>query len=203
MVSIPQYVLFCDSTFSKGPVLESSTVEKNIGFGRWHFVMERLDEPERFEAFDTESEIHRDRLALLAVIRGLESLELSGRVRLVTTSRYVDRGLRFGLPAWRDNQYHWESFGRFTPVRNADLWRRINIAMQFHDITCRRIPQTRISTNPAAHDPRTVQTPTFRPRNRSHAAAGSQRRLQWWEMAAAWIQSGAASKHGQIPALGT
>jgi ribonuclease HI len=109
----------------------------SIGLGRWQFVLERMDGPERLEAADGESYIHQDRLALLAVVRGLEALEQASLVRLVTTSRYVDRGLRFGLPNWRETNYQWESFGERKPVRNADLWRRVDVAMQYHKVTCR------------------------------------------------------------------
>lgn len=139
MVSMPQYLLFCDAFLSPSSSVATDSTEARIGKGRWHFILERLDEPERFEAMDTEPNIHRDRLALLAVVRGLEALENGGSVRLITTSRYVDRGLRFGLPTWRDTDYHWENFGRLAPIRNADLWKRINAAMQFHDITSRLI----------------------------------------------------------------
>ena len=138
MVCQPQYLLFCDSHLTQ-PVSSDGNCEPLIGQGQWHFVLERLDCQERLEAIDNEPQIHRDRIALLAVIRGLEALEQPGHVRLVTTSRYVDRGMRFGLPNWREANYEWESFGTFKPIRNADLWQRINSAMQFHEISCRML----------------------------------------------------------------
>lgn len=139
MVAMPQYLLYCDSSLSTRSSYDSFPASGVVGEGSWRFVLERLDEQERFEAEDFEANIHRDRLALLAVVRGLEALEHGGLVRLITTSRYVDRGMRFGLPNWRDSEYQWESFGRLTPIRNADLWRRIDTAMQFHEITSRLI----------------------------------------------------------------
>jgi ribonuclease HI len=78
-----------------------------------------------------------ERAALLAVVRGLEALEQPSRVTLVTTSRYVARGLQFGLSEWRETDYCWEHFGSVQPIRNADLWRRVDHAMQFHQISCR------------------------------------------------------------------
>lgn len=119
------------------PAMIDGQPQTTVGLGRWHFVLERIDGSERLEAVDTESYIHHDRLALLSVVRGLEALEQASLVRLVTTSRYVDRGLRFGLPNWRDTNYHWESFGLQKPIRNADLWRRVDVAMQFHEIKSR------------------------------------------------------------------
>ncbi len=132
----PHYLLICDSVISN-PALIDGVTQPTIGLGRWNFVLERIDGPERLEAQDCENYIHQDRLALLAVVRGLEALEQSSIVRLVTTSRYVDRGMRFGLPNWRETSYQWESFGMRKPVRNADLWRRVDVAMQYHEIACR------------------------------------------------------------------
>lgn len=136
MVCQPQYVLFCDSSLSL-PVASDGNCEPLVGLGSWHFILDRLDGAERLEAVDSEPQIHRDRIALLAVIRGLEALEHPSHVRLVTTSRYVDRGMRFGLPNWRDANYLWESFGTLKPIRNADLWQRVSSALQYHQISCR------------------------------------------------------------------
>jgi ribonuclease HI len=133
VVNQPHFLLFTDAHLSKSRACAIS----DQGFGRWHFVLERLDGPERLEAADSESDVHRDRLALLAVVRGLEALEQPSQVTLVTTSRYVSRGLRYGLNEWREAEYTWEHFGMQKPIRNADLWQRIDGAMRFHQVTCR------------------------------------------------------------------
>jgi len=227
MVCQPQYLLFCDSNLSL-PVTSDGNCEPLVGQGTWHFVLERLDGPERLEAMDTEPSIHRDRIALLSVIRGLEALEHPSHVRLVTSSRYVDRGLRFGLPNWRDANYLWESFGALKPIRNADLWRRITSAMLYHEISCRmlkssnelvesligsrgRLPQV---DHALAHSGGGTQVQTseqFPAQNRRRLSleAQSQRhtspsqlaptlassraplpvRPQWWDMAAAWVET--------------
>ncbi len=80
-----------------------------------------------------------ERLELLAVVRGLEALEQPSKVTLVTTSRVVRRGLRFGLELWRENQWHWERFGRMAPIKNADLWQRVDRALHIHDVSCRTL----------------------------------------------------------------
>lgn len=133
VVNQPHFLLFTDASLSKS----RASAVTDQGFGRWHFVLERLDGPERLEAADSESDVHRDRLALLAVVRGLEALEQPSQVTLVTTSRYVSRGLRYGLNEWREAEYTWEHFGIQKPIRNADLWQRIDGAMSFHQVTCR------------------------------------------------------------------
>ena len=89
------------------------------------------------EAADDEPESDPARLELLAVVRGLEALDQPSRVTLVTPSRYVTRGLRFGLDEWRENGWQWERFGEMQRVKNCDLWQRIDRAMRYHRIDCR------------------------------------------------------------------
>ena len=59
---------------------------------------------------------------------GWRPLPEPARVTLVTPSRYVNRGLTQGLPAWRTNGWQWEHFGDMVPVKNRDLWQRIDRA---------------------------------------------------------------------------
>lgn len=151
MVAQPHYLLFCNTHFNDG----TSHV---AGGGRWHFVLEQLDGTERLEAADSEPALNRERLALLSVVRGLEALEQPSQVTLVTTSRYVDRGLRYGLSSWRDADYMWERFGEQRPVRNSDLWRRIDAALQFHAVKCRLIQAAQPTT--AAVGPVVTEVPT-------------------------------------------
>jgi ribonuclease HI len=104
--------------------------------GQWRFVLEATDGSSKLEAADDEPEVSRDRLELLAIVRGLEALDQPSRVTVVTASRYVCRGIRFGLPAWREDAWQWERFGQLVPIKNADLWRRIDHAMGFHQVVC-------------------------------------------------------------------
>ena len=105
--------------------------------GQWRFVLEAVDGSAALEVADHEAESEVERLELLAVIRGLEALDQPSRVTLVTRSRYVSHGLRFGLSEWRENGWQWERFGQFVPVKNGDLWRRIDHALHFHRVDCR------------------------------------------------------------------
>lgn len=105
--------------------------------GQWRFVLESVDGASKIEAIDSEPEVQGDRLELLAVVRGLEALDQPSRVTLVTRSRYVSRGLRFGLDEWRETGWKWEHFGELTPVKNDDLWRRVDHAMKYHHVECR------------------------------------------------------------------
>ncbi|EAQ78857.1 RNase H family protein [Blastopirellula marina] len=122
--STPLYLLFCESA------------ESPYG-GTWRFVLEGVGQQERLVASGEETWRDRDRLALLSVVRGLEALPEPSRVTLLTPSRYVSRGFRYGLSVWRESGFRWERFGRLAPVRDADLWQRVSQAMQFHRVDCR------------------------------------------------------------------
>ncbi|MEO8269719.1 MAG: RNase H family protein, partial [Aureliella sp.] len=154
MVAQPHYLLFCDTHHSDNQLGASGPAGGYVrSGGRWHFVLEQLDGPERLEAADSELSMNRERLALLSVVRGLEALEQPSQVTLVTTSRYVSRGLRYGLNTWRDSDYTWERFGEQRPVRNSDLWRRIDTALQFHGIKCRLIQSSQPSPSQLSPEP--------------------------------------------------
>jgi len=131
----PHYLLFCDGNASAND--ESAGSQR----GRWRFVLEDLVSGERIEATDQEVACAPDRSALISVLRGLEALEQPSRVTLVTTSRYVSRGLQYGLTEWRDNDYSWEHFGAVQPIRNADVWKRIDRALAYHQVQCRWMAQ--------------------------------------------------------------
>jgi ribonuclease HI len=106
--------------------------------GDWRFVLEALDGSAKVEVADSEPDIRGERLELLAVVRGLEALDQPSKVTLVTPSRYVSRGLSHGLSDWRQNDWQWERHGEMVPVKNRDLWQRVDRALGFHRVECRR-----------------------------------------------------------------
>jgi ribonuclease HI len=104
---------------------------------RWKFVLQSVDGDERLVAADFENETRHSRLELLAVVRGLEAIGRPARVTLLTRSRYVSRGIRRQLSHWREHQWQWERFGKLVPIRDQDLWRRVDRALEFHRVDCR------------------------------------------------------------------
>jgi ribonuclease HI len=128
----------------------------NSGVPRWKFVLQAVGSDDQFAAGDVEYEARIGRLELLAVVRGLEALDQPSRVTLVTRSRYVARGIRRELGQWRDRRWRWERFGQLVPIRDHDLWQRIDRALQFHDVACvgwpfSAEPQLSVATESAAN----------------------------------------------------
>ncbi len=121
----PHYLVFSESTYARG-------------VGRWRFRFQRDDGGETFEAADIEPKLGGERLALLTVVRALEALDQPSQVTLVNTDPYVQRGIRYGLPQWRESGWRWECFGQMVPVKDADLWQRLERALEFHQVDCRR-----------------------------------------------------------------
>ena len=105
--------------------------------GRWRFVLRTEAGETRLTASDDEPQSSAERLQLLAIVRGLEAIDEPARVTLVGASRSIRRGLRQGLDLWRENEWQWERYGQWTPVKNSDLWQRIDRAMSIHTVQCR------------------------------------------------------------------
>jgi ribonuclease HI len=123
---------------TRGPhyLLFTGAIGSDANAAHWRFVLQPVGSDVSLAVADVEEFARPSRLELLAVVRGLEALEQPSRVTLLTDSRYVIRGLRRGLNQWRERRWRWERFGRLVPIRDADLWRRVDRAMQFHDVDC-------------------------------------------------------------------
>jgi len=71
-------------------------------------------------------------------VRGLEALDDPSWVYLATESRYVRHGLKYGLHQWKANNWRWENYGVWEPIKNADLWQRVDRAMDIHKLAWQR-----------------------------------------------------------------
>ncbi len=72
-----------------------------------------------------------NRMELLAAIVGLESLTQPCDVDLTTDSQYVRLGITQWLANWKKN--NWKTSQK-EPVKNQDLWRRLDAACQGHKV---------------------------------------------------------------------
>jgi ribonuclease HI len=101
----------------------------NPGPGGWGVIL-RYDGHEK-SLSGAEADTTNNRMELLAAIKSLEALKRPCRVRLVTDSQYVRNGITQWMAKWKRN--NWRTANR-TPVKNADLWERLDAAASRHDI---------------------------------------------------------------------
>jgi ribonuclease HI len=121
---MPHLLLFAETGLEQQP-------------GGWRFVLRTVEGTKQFEAADVESEVFGERLDLLTLVRALESLDQPSHVTLIGCTNYIRQGIHFGMPEWRMNDWLWEWFGHMVPVKNADLWQRLDRLMSFHRVECR------------------------------------------------------------------
>ncbi|EKF74902.1 ribonuclease H [Alcanivorax hongdengensis A-11-3] len=78
-----------------------------------------------------EAQTTNNRMELMAAIQALEALKQPCQVALTTDSQYVRKGITEWMPNWK--RRGWKTAAR-QPVKNADLWQRLDAATQRHDI---------------------------------------------------------------------
>ena len=76
-------------------------------------------------------ETTNNRMELMAAIAGLESLTRPAKARVHTDSRYVKDGITLWIARWKLNG--WKTAAK-KPVKNADLWQRLELAVGAHDV---------------------------------------------------------------------
>ena len=101
----------------------------NPGPGGWGAIL-RFDAIEK-ELSGGEPLTTNNRMEMMAAISALEALKRPCRVRLHTDSIYLRDGITRWINKWRSNG--WLTSDR-KPVRNADLWMRLENAMAPHRI---------------------------------------------------------------------
>lgn len=101
----------------------------NPGPGGWGVLL-RYAEQER-ELYGYQATATNNQMELMAAIRGLEALKQPCEVTLTTDSKYVLQGMTEWLAGWKRKGWKGAS-GQ--PVKNQDLWQRLDIAAQPHKI---------------------------------------------------------------------
>jgi len=79
----------------------------------------------------SEAQTTNNRMELTAAIRALESLKRPCEVQLTTDSEYVKRGITEWLQDWK--RRGWKTAAK-KPVKNADLWQRLDAVAARHRI---------------------------------------------------------------------
>jgi len=104
----------------------------NPGVGGWGVVMRWRDRQKTL--IGAEAQTTNNRMELTAAIVALESLKKPCAVVLITDSEYVKKGLTEWLPVWKKRG--WKTAAK-KPVKNADLWQRLDDAADRHKVEWR------------------------------------------------------------------
>lgn len=102
----------------------------NPGPGGWGALL-RFGEHER-ELCGGARETTNNRMELTAAIEALEALKRPCTVELHTDSTYVRNGITQWLANWKRRD--WRTSDK-KPVKNADLWQRLDAARGRHDVS--------------------------------------------------------------------
>lgn len=117
----PNVVIYTDGACSGNP-----------GPGGWGAVL--LSGPHRKEICGGELATTNNRMELMAAIQALETLKKPSKVELHTDSKYVQQGIHEWIHGWKKRG--WLTADR-KPVKNADLWRRLDEARLRHEVQWR------------------------------------------------------------------
>ncbi len=103
--------------------------EGNPGPGGFAAVIE--EEGDTRDVTGGEPRTTNNRMELKAVIAGLEALDETSRVRIVTDSQYVAKGMTSWIHGWR--RKGWKTASG-TPVKNRELWEELDALAKRHRV---------------------------------------------------------------------
>ncbi len=101
----------------------------NPGPGGWGAIL--IYKGREREIFGGEPLTTNNRMELMAAIAALEALTRPCRIELHTDSQYLRNGITEWIGGWKANG--WKTAAK-KPVKNADLWQRLDTARQRHKV---------------------------------------------------------------------
>ncbi|MGB3147553.1 MAG: ribonuclease HI [Paracoccaceae bacterium] len=107
----------------------------NPGPGGWGVLMQAREGARLVKERELSGgapETTNNRMELMAAISALEALSRATEVTLVTDSAYVKNGVTQWIHGWKRNG--WKTADR-KPVKNVDLWQRLEEASARHQVT--------------------------------------------------------------------
>ena len=105
----------------------------NPGPGGWGAVLQAGGGHEK-ELWGGEPNTTNNRMELMAAIMALEALKRPCKVELHTDSKYVMQGITKWMRGWKARG--WLTADK-KPVKNAELWQRLDAARLRHDVKWR------------------------------------------------------------------
>jgi ribonuclease HI len=124
----PEVYLFTDGACSGNP-----------GPGGWGFILRHLASGKELERSGGARETTNNRMELTAVVKGLEELSRHCYVELFTDSVYVGKGITEWMNKWKANGWKRREGKSLKPVKNEDLWRRLDELVALHRLKYTRV----------------------------------------------------------------
>jgi ribonuclease HI len=107
----------------------------NPGPGGWGVLMIARDGDQVVKTRELnggEADTTNNRMELLAAISALEALTRGTALTIITDSAYVKNGVSTWIHGWKRNG--WRTADK-KPVKNVDLWQRLDTAQARHRVT--------------------------------------------------------------------
>ena len=121
---MPEFYAYTDGACSGNP-----------GPGGWGVLLVARDGDKVLkerELSGGEPDTTNNRMELMAAISALETLKRGTKVTVVTDSVYVKDGITQWIHGWKKRG--WKTAAK-KPVKNEELWRRLDDAVAHHDVT--------------------------------------------------------------------
>lgn len=119
-------------TSTRVTIFTDGACKGNPGPGGWGAIL--ISGGHRKDLWGGEAGTTNNRMELMAAIQALEALKKPCAVELHTDSTYVLKGITEWMAGWKARG--WKT-GDKKPVKNEDLWKRLDQARLRHDVTWR------------------------------------------------------------------
>lgn len=111
-------------------IFTDGSCKGNPGPGGWAALLRFKGHTKRLSG--AEAHTTNNRMEMTAAIMALEALKKPCKVKLMTDSEYLKKGMTEWLKNWKLR--NWLTANK-TPVKNEDLWRRLDQAVSRHEVT--------------------------------------------------------------------
>lgn len=126
MTTVPDVILYTDGACSGNP-----------GPGGWAAILRHPTTGKEKRLAGAEPSTTNNRMELMAAIEGLRAIDASKprRVRLVSDSEYVIRGLTQWIDGWIAKGWRRGKGPDSAPVKNDDLWKELHELTKLHEMS--------------------------------------------------------------------
>ena len=101
----------------------------NPGLGGWGVLIKNSKILKELKGIQQQTT--NNRMELIAVIKGLKSIQENADIEITTDSMYVNNGINQWIDNWKNNG--WKTAAK-KPVKNKDLWQELDELVQNYSI---------------------------------------------------------------------